>query len=97
MRRRGNLRRRDKFCLIGLSSFPCRWSRRSGGIVWGEGLTWHWRATLESQPTMRLSAIQFILTAERIPASQALTLGLVDELVPAQDLLDAAARRVATT
>ena len=41
----------------------------------------------------RAAATQLMLTAERIPASQALTLGLVDELVPAQDLLDASARR----
>jgi len=41
----------------------------------------------------RAAAIQLMLTAERIPASQALTLGLVDELVPSRDLLDAAARR----
>ena len=41
----------------------------------------------------RAAATQLILTAERVPASQALTLGLVDELVPSQDLLDASARR----
>ena len=41
----------------------------------------------------RAAAIRLMLTAERLPASQALTLGLVDELVPSQDLLDAAARR----
>lgn len=41
----------------------------------------------------RAAATQLMLTAERVPASQALTLGLVDELVPSQDLLDAAARR----
>jgi len=35
------------------------------------------------------------LTAERLPASQALTLGLVDELVPSPDLVEAAARRAA--
>jgi enoyl-CoA hydratase/carnithine racemase len=32
------------------------------------------------------SALQILLTGERIPATQALTLGLVDELVPSQDL-----------
>jgi enoyl-CoA hydratase/carnithine racemase len=41
----------------------------------------------------RTAATQLLLTAERIPASQALTLGLVDELVPSQDLLEAAVRR----
>lgn len=40
----------------------------------------------------RAAAAQLMLTAERVPASQALTLGLIDELVPSQDLLDAAAR-----
>jgi enoyl-CoA hydratase/carnithine racemase len=34
-----------------------------------------------------------LLTAERVPATQALTLGLVDELAPSPDLVEAAARR----
>jgi enoyl-CoA hydratase/carnithine racemase len=41
----------------------------------------------------RAAATQLIITAERIPASQALTLGLVDVLVPSQDLVEEAARR----
>ncbi len=41
----------------------------------------------------RAAATQLLLTAERVPASQALTLGLVDELVPSSDLVEAAARR----
>jgi enoyl-CoA hydratase/carnithine racemase len=41
----------------------------------------------------RTAATQLLLTAERVPASQALTLGLVDELVSSRDLLEAAARR----
>jgi enoyl-CoA hydratase/carnithine racemase len=41
----------------------------------------------------RAAATQLLLTAERIPASQALTLGLVDELAPSPDLVEAAARR----
>ena len=41
----------------------------------------------------RAAATQLLLTAERVPATQALTLGLVDELVPSPDLLEAAARR----
>ena len=45
----------------------------------------------------RAAATQLMLTAERVPASQALTLGLIDELVPPQDLLDAAACRAGTT
>ena len=41
----------------------------------------------------KAAAIQLLLTAERVPASQALTLGLVDELAPSLDLVEAAARR----
>jgi enoyl-CoA hydratase/carnithine racemase len=41
----------------------------------------------------RAPAMQLLLTAERVPAGQALTLGLVDELVPSPDLVEAAARR----
>ncbi len=41
----------------------------------------------------RAAAIQMLLTAERIPATQALTVGLVDELVSSEDLVDCAARR----
>jgi enoyl-CoA hydratase/carnithine racemase len=40
----------------------------------------------------RAAASHVLLTAERIPATQALTLGLVNELVSSQDLLDAACR-----
>ena len=38
-------------------------------------------------------ALQMLLTSDRIPATQALTLGLVDELAASQDLVEAAARR----
>jgi enoyl-CoA hydratase/carnithine racemase len=41
----------------------------------------------------KAAATQLLLTAERLPASQALTLGLVDELAPSPDLVEAAARR----
>jgi 3-hydroxyacyl-CoA dehydrogenase/enoyl-CoA hydratase/3-hydroxybutyryl-CoA epimerase len=41
----------------------------------------------------KAQALQILLTGERIPATQALTLGLVDELVASHDLLEAAARR----
>jgi len=40
----------------------------------------------------RAAALQVLLTAERIPAAQALTLGLVNELVASQDLIGAACR-----
>jgi enoyl-CoA hydratase/carnithine racemase len=39
------------------------------------------------------AALQIFLTGERIPATQALTLGVVDELVSASDLVEAAVRR----
>jgi enoyl-CoA hydratase/carnithine racemase len=41
----------------------------------------------------KAQALQMLLTGERVPATQALTLGLVDELVSSEDLIDAAARR----
>jgi enoyl-CoA hydratase/carnithine racemase len=41
----------------------------------------------------RTAATQLLLTAERVPASQALTLGLINELVPSRDLVEAASRR----
>jgi len=37
-----------------------------------------------------------LLTGERIPATQALTLGLVDELVSSADLIECAVRRCTT-
>lgn len=36
------------------------------------------------------SALQMLLAGERVPATQALTLGLVDELSPSQDLIERA-------
>ena len=41
----------------------------------------------------RAAATQHLLTAERVPATQALTLGLVDELLSSQDLVEGATRR----
>jgi enoyl-CoA hydratase/carnithine racemase len=41
----------------------------------------------------KAAATQLLLTAERVPATQALTLGLVDELAPSADLVEVAARR----
>lgn len=40
----------------------------------------------------KAQALQILLTGDRIPATQALTLGLVDELAPAPDLVAWAAR-----
>lgn len=45
----------------------------------------------------RPQALQMLLTGERVPATQALTMGLVDELVSSQDLIDAASRRALQT
>jgi enoyl-CoA hydratase len=42
----------------------------------------------------RAAALQMLVTGERVPATQALALGLVDEIVPAADLVPAAVRAV---
>lgn len=39
------------------------------------------------------AALEILITGERIPAAQALTLGLVDELVPSRDLVERAVLR----
>jgi len=41
----------------------------------------------------KAQALQILLTAERVPATQALTLGLVDELASSADLIECAVRR----
>jgi enoyl-CoA hydratase/carnithine racemase len=43
----------------------------------------------------KAQALQILLTGERIPAAQALTIGLVDELVSSADLIECAIRRCA--
>jgi enoyl-CoA hydratase len=40
----------------------------------------------------KAQALHMLLTGDRIPATQALTMGLVDELVTSQDLIEAAVR-----
>lgn len=58
------------------------------------GLITGWGGTLRLPRLVgKAQALQMLLTGERIPATQALTLGLVDELVASQDLVEAAARR----
>jgi enoyl-CoA hydratase/carnithine racemase len=42
----------------------------------------------------RAEALRILLTGERIPATQALTLGLVEQLVPSAELIEAAVRQV---
>ena len=56
-----------------------------GGVL---GLMTGWGGT-QRLPRMlgKPAALQILLTGERIPATQALTLGLVDELVSSQDLI----------
>jgi len=58
------------------------------------GLITGWGGT-QSLPRRlgRAAALQMLLAGERIPATQALTLGLVDELVPTSDLAAASASR----
>ena len=58
------------------------------------GLLTGWGGTQRLPPLVgRATATHMIITAERIPATQALTMGLVDELAPSTDLIAAAARR----
>jgi len=58
------------------------------------GLMTGWGGTQRLTRLLRkAAAVQIMLTGERIPAAQALTLGLVNELVPSQDLIDAAVCR----
>jgi enoyl-CoA hydratase/carnithine racemase len=58
------------------------------------GLVTGWGGT-ERLPRLlgKPAALQLFLTADRIPATQALTMGLVDALVSCRDLLGAAAQR----
>lgn len=60
----------------------------SVGIVTGWGGTRHLPRLVG-----RGAALQMLLTAERVPATQAFSCGLVDELTPSADLVAAAARR----
>ncbi len=41
----------------------------------------------------KAAALELFLTGERVPATQALTMGLVDELAPSKDLITAAVKR----
>src|SRR5579862_891040 len=58
------------------------------------GLMTGWGGT-ERLPRLvgRAAALQVLLTGERVPATQALTLGMVNELTSSQDLVERAARR----
>jgi len=58
------------------------------------GLVTGWGSTQRlSRLLGKATALQMLLTAERIPATQALSMGLVDSLASSRDLLDAATQR----
>ena len=61
-----------------------------GGVL---GLITGWGGT-QRLPRLigKAQGLQMLLTGERVPATQALTLGLVNELVATQDLTEAAVR-----
>jgi enoyl-CoA hydratase len=65
-----------------------------GGPGAALGLLTGWGGT-ERLPRLlgKSAATQMLVTGERIPAPQALTLGLVDELAPSAELVASAARR----
>jgi enoyl-CoA hydratase/carnithine racemase len=58
------------------------------------GLVTGWGGT-ERLPRLlgKATALQMFLTADRIPATQALSMGLVDQLAPSRDLIPLAAKR----
>ena len=58
------------------------------------GLLTGWGGT-ERLPRLlgKATALQMLVTADRVPATQALSMGLVDALASSRDLLDAAAQR----
>ncbi len=60
------------------------------------GLMTGWGATQRLPRRVgKAAALEMFLTAQRLPATQALTLGLVDELAASQDLIVTAARHAA--
>jgi enoyl-CoA hydratase/carnithine racemase len=60
----------------------------------GLGLLTGWGGT-QRLPRLigKAQALEILLTGERLPATQALTVGLVDELVSSADLIECAVRR----
>jgi enoyl-CoA hydratase len=75
-------------CHARVATFDASFAHPGGAI----GLMTGWGGT-ERLPHLigKASALQILLTGERIPATQALTMGLVSELVSAQDLIERAA------
>jgi enoyl-CoA hydratase/carnithine racemase len=58
------------------------------------GLVTGWGGTVRLPALLgKATALEMFLTAERIPATQALSMGLVDKLASSRDLLGAAAER----
>jgi enoyl-CoA hydratase/carnithine racemase len=57
------------------------------------GLVTGWGGT-ERLPRLlgKATALQMFLTADRIPATQALSMGLIDQLAPSRDLIPLAAK-----
>ena len=76
-------------CHARVATFDATFGHPGGSI----GLVTGWGGT-QRLPRLigKSQALQVLLTGERIPASQALTLGLVDDLVASQDLEAAAVR-----
>lgn len=76
-------------CHARVAAFDSSFGHPGGGI----GLVTGWGGT-QRLPRLigKSQALQMLLTGERIPATQALTLGLVNELVASQDLESAAVR-----
>jgi len=76
-------------CRARVASYDASFSHPGASL----GLVTGWGGTTRLPRLVgKSAAMQMFLTAERIPASQALTMGLVDELAPSSDLIDAAAR-----
>jgi enoyl-CoA hydratase len=77
-------------CHVRVASLDSSFGHPGGSL----GLVTGWGGT---QRLPRLigkgAALQMLLTGERVPATQALTMGLVDELVASQDLEEAAIRQ----
>ncbi len=70
-------------CHARVAAFDSSFGHPGGAL----GLMTGWGGT-QRLPRMlsKAAALHILLTGERIPATQALTLGLVDELVPSSDL-----------
>lgn len=77
-------------CHARVASYDSSFGHPDGAL----GLITGWGGT-QRLPRLigKAQALQILLTGERIPATQALTIGLVDELVAGQDLTEAAVRR----